>query len=155
MALAVAVTLATPEALVVAVSDDSVALAPDAGTANVTVTPGTGKFELSRTVTCSGLAKAVEMTVVCGRAARGADAGGGGSVRQVEVDECASRDRGGHRIGAGDRVGGQHRRRGAAVGVGRAVDAVLVGACEGGDGTDGRGEEGDAGARARRYRRRR
>ena len=36
VALAVAVTLAMPEALVVAVSDDSVALAPEAGTAQVT-----------------------------------------------------------------------------------------------------------------------
>ena len=44
--LAVAVTLATPELLVVAVVLDSVALAPDEGAAKVTEMPGTGFAEV-------------------------------------------------------------------------------------------------------------
>ena len=62
---AVAVTLAMPEAFVVAVAEDSVALAPDRGTANVTAMPGTGLFEESFTITCSAEPKAVATSVVC------------------------------------------------------------------------------------------
>ena len=64
VALAVAVTLAIPEALVVAVSDDSVALAPEPAV-HVTTTPETGLLEPSRTVTCSAVPKAVDTTVDC------------------------------------------------------------------------------------------
>ena len=64
--MAVAVTLARPVALVVAVGEDNVAPAPVAGVANVTVTPLTGLFPASRNVTCRGVAKAVLIAVVCG-----------------------------------------------------------------------------------------
>jgi hypothetical protein len=59
MLLAVAVTLATPEALVSAEELDSTALAPISGTPKVTVAPGTGFPTESVTVTCSAVAKAV------------------------------------------------------------------------------------------------
>ena len=64
--LADAVMLARPEALVVAVGEDSVAPAPEAGPVNVTVTPLTGLLPASRTVTCNGVANAVLMAAVCG-----------------------------------------------------------------------------------------
>ena len=64
--MAVAVTLAWPAAFVVAVADDSPALAPVDGAANVTVTPLTGVLLASRTVTWSEVAKAVLMAVDCG-----------------------------------------------------------------------------------------
>ena|ERR1700674_4287699 len=58
MPLAVAVTLATPEALVSAEELDSTALAPISGTPKVTVTPDTGFPAESLTVVCSAVAKA-------------------------------------------------------------------------------------------------
>ena len=64
--MAVAVTLATPKALVNAVGLDNTALAPDTGTAKVTVMPFT-KFPLvSFTVTCSAIGKAAPTGVDCG-----------------------------------------------------------------------------------------
>jgi hypothetical protein len=57
--LAVAVTLATPEALVSAEEFDSTALAPVSGTPKVTVAPETGFPAESFTVTCSAVGKAV------------------------------------------------------------------------------------------------
>src|SRR5450755_986185 len=39
---------------------------PAAGAVNVTFTPGTGLLPMSRTVTASGLAKAVLMVALCG-----------------------------------------------------------------------------------------
>lgn len=63
---AVAVTLAIPEALVAAVAAESAALAPVAGAAKVTVTPLTGLFPASRTVTRSGVVKVVLNTADCG-----------------------------------------------------------------------------------------
>jgi hypothetical protein len=51
VALAVAVTLATPEASVTAVALDNIALAPLAGAVNVTVTLATGLPTESFTVT--------------------------------------------------------------------------------------------------------
>lgn len=63
--LAVAVTLETPEALVVAVIDDSVALAPDPGAVNVTIAPDTGLLDPSRTVTCNCWPNAVLINLVC------------------------------------------------------------------------------------------
>jgi hypothetical protein len=59
MLLAVAVTLATPEALVTAVGLDRVALAPEGGAAKITVTPLNGFPAESLTVACSAAAKAV------------------------------------------------------------------------------------------------
>ena len=64
--LAVAVTVATPAALVMTVRADSVARAPVDGAANVTVTPLTGLLLASRTVTWSEVAKAVLIAVDCG-----------------------------------------------------------------------------------------
>jgi len=59
--------VATPLALVTAVLPlVNVALAPDAGTANVTVTPLTGLFPASFTVTCSAVPNAVLITALCG-----------------------------------------------------------------------------------------
>ena len=72
--LAVAVTLAIPEALVVAVSDDSVAFAPTPAQRTSPRTPETGCSEPSRTVTCSAVPKAVDTTVDLRRAARRDDA---------------------------------------------------------------------------------
>src|SRR5450755_1209693 len=66
MAFAVAVTLATPLASVTALGADRFALAPLPGAAKLTVTPGTGLLPASRTVTESGLAKAVLMVVLWG-----------------------------------------------------------------------------------------
>lgn len=57
--MAIAVMLATPEALVVAVGLDRVALAPVAGAMNVTVVPFTGFPAVSFTVAWSVIAKAV------------------------------------------------------------------------------------------------
>jgi hypothetical protein len=59
MLLAVAVTLATPEALVTAVGLERVALAPEGGAAKTTVTPDTGFPAEFLTVACSAVAKAV------------------------------------------------------------------------------------------------
>jgi hypothetical protein len=56
--LAVAVTLATPEALVSAEELESTALAPIGGTPKVTVAPDTGFPAESFTVVCSAVAKA-------------------------------------------------------------------------------------------------
>jgi hypothetical protein len=64
--LAVAVTVATPEALVTAVGLDRVALAPVAGAAKVTVTPDTGLPAESLTVACNAVGNAVPTTVDCG-----------------------------------------------------------------------------------------
>jgi hypothetical protein len=59
--------VATPLALVTAVLPlAKVALAPDAGTANVTVTPLMGLFPESFTVTCSADPNAVLMMALCG-----------------------------------------------------------------------------------------
>ena len=59
MPLAVAVTLASPEAFVCAEELDSTALAPSSGTPKVTVAPDTGFPAESCTVACSAVAKAV------------------------------------------------------------------------------------------------
>src|ERR1700686_4377047 len=59
MPLAVAVTLAMPEALVTPVALDRVALAPVGGAAKVTVTPDSGFPAESFTVACRAVAKAV------------------------------------------------------------------------------------------------
>ena len=61
-----AVTDATPDALVAAVVEDKAAAAPVAGETNVTVTPGTGLLPRSRTTTCSAAAKAPFTCTVCG-----------------------------------------------------------------------------------------
>jgi hypothetical protein len=66
VALAVAVTLARPEALVTAVVLDNVALAPLAGAANVTVAPDTGVPAASFTRACKALPNAVPTAVDCG-----------------------------------------------------------------------------------------
>src|SRR5512140_1586387 len=58
MLLAVANTLAMPEALVTAVGFERVALAPAAGAVKVTVTPLNGFPAESLTVACSALGKA-------------------------------------------------------------------------------------------------
>ena len=77
MVLAVAVMLAIPEAFVVEVVDESAALAPVAGAANVTVTPLTGLLPASRTVTCNGVAKAAVIAADCGVPPVAAMAAGG------------------------------------------------------------------------------
>jgi hypothetical protein len=59
MLLALAVTLAAPEALVTAVEIARFALAPEEGAAKVTVTPLNGFPAPSLTVACSAVAKAV------------------------------------------------------------------------------------------------
>src|SRR5215471_18004250 len=59
MPLAVAVTLATPEALVTAVGLDRVALAPVVGAEKDTVMPDRGFPPESFTVACRAVAKAV------------------------------------------------------------------------------------------------
>jgi hypothetical protein len=66
MALAVAVTLAIPEALVTAVLLDRVALAPLAGAVKATITPFTGFPHESFTVACNAFGKAVPARVDCG-----------------------------------------------------------------------------------------
>jgi hypothetical protein len=66
--LAVAVTLATPEALVATVVSERYALAPDAGAAKVTIALLTGFPAESLTVTCSGFGKPVITDAVCGMA---------------------------------------------------------------------------------------
>jgi hypothetical protein len=65
MLLAVAVMLAMPEALVVAVGLDNVALAPVEGAVNVTVTPLTGFPAASFTVACSAVGKATPTNTDC------------------------------------------------------------------------------------------
>ena len=75
--MAVAVMLAIPEASVVAVVDESAALAPVDGAANVTVTPLTGLLPASRTVTCSCAAKAAVIAADCGVPPVAAMAAGG------------------------------------------------------------------------------
>jgi len=62
----VAVTFATPEALVTAVALDSVALAPVAGAAKVTVAPETGFPAASFTNACRAFENAVPVAVDCG-----------------------------------------------------------------------------------------
>jgi hypothetical protein len=62
---AVAVTLASPFASVVAVGPLSVALAPAAGAAKATLTPGTRLPKASLTTTTSGLAKPVATVADC------------------------------------------------------------------------------------------
>ena len=64
--LAVAVTLATPEALVTAMGLDRVALAPVGGAAKDTVTPDSGFPPESFTVACRAVAKAVPTETDCG-----------------------------------------------------------------------------------------
>ena len=64
--MAVAVTLATPEALVIAEELDNMALAPLAGAAKVTLMPLTGLPFVSFTVTCRAFAKAALNSVDCG-----------------------------------------------------------------------------------------
>jgi hypothetical protein len=63
----IAAEVATPLEFVVAVMSPpaKVALAPDPGAENVTVTPLTGLLPLSRTVTCKALPNAVLMMVLC------------------------------------------------------------------------------------------
>ena len=65
MPLAVAVTLATPAALVIALGAESVAVAPDGGGVKVTSTPLTALLAASRTVACNAEPKAVFTVVVC------------------------------------------------------------------------------------------
>ena len=55
MAFAVAVTDATPLALVIAEADESAVLAPTAGGENITTTPGTGLLAASRTTAESAM----------------------------------------------------------------------------------------------------
>lgn len=64
--MAVAVTLATPEALVTAVRLDRVALAPLAGVVKVTVTPFTGLPSESSTVACNAFGKTPPTVMVWG-----------------------------------------------------------------------------------------
>ena len=64
--LAVAVTLAKPDAFVVAVLADKPALAPDPGAAKLTTKPLTGLLAASRTVTWSNAPKAVLTDADCG-----------------------------------------------------------------------------------------
>jgi hypothetical protein len=66
MLLAMAVTLAMPDALDTAAELDNTALAPVAGTVKVTVTPPTGFPAESLTVTCSGFVKAAPNRADCG-----------------------------------------------------------------------------------------
>ena len=66
VALAVAVTLATPWALVTAVAPESVAPAPEAGAEKFTVTPLNGLPPASFTVACSAVMNVVEIAVACG-----------------------------------------------------------------------------------------
>ena len=61
-----AVTLATPEPLVVAVGEDKFALAPDPGAENDTTAPEIGKLLPSFNVTWSATGKAVLTPVDCG-----------------------------------------------------------------------------------------
>ena len=66
VALAVAVTLATPAALVTAVGLDSVALAPLPGAVKETVTPLNRLPPESFTVACNAPAKTALVRAVCG-----------------------------------------------------------------------------------------
>jgi hypothetical protein len=66
MPLAVAVTLATPAALVTAVELDKTALAPLAGAVNVTGVPLTGFPAESLSVACKAAGNPVPTTVDCG-----------------------------------------------------------------------------------------
>src|SRR5262249_1924996 len=60
-------TVATPLLLVVAVNElPKLALAPESGAVNVTVTPLTGLVDASRTVACRAVANAVLIAVLCG-----------------------------------------------------------------------------------------
>src|SRR5450432_2569489 len=61
-----AVTLATPEALVTAVAPERVALAPEAGAVNDTVTPLTGFPDTSFTVAWRVTGKATPSRADCG-----------------------------------------------------------------------------------------
>ena len=61
-----AVTLAMPEALVTAVALDSVAVAPVAGTAKVTVAPLTAAPAAFFTVACSATGNTVATAADCG-----------------------------------------------------------------------------------------
>jgi hypothetical protein len=61
--------VATPLLLVVAVAVNEplkLALAPEPGAVNVTVTPLTGLLDASRTVACRAVANAVLIAVLCG-----------------------------------------------------------------------------------------
>jgi hypothetical protein len=62
---AVAVTPATPALFVTTVLLERLALAPEAGAANVTVTPGTGLPPASMTVACSEKGNGVLVVVDC------------------------------------------------------------------------------------------
>ena len=64
--MAVAVTLATPAALVTAVPLDKVALGPTVDTVNVTVTPLTRLPSASFTVACNAIGNAVPAPADCG-----------------------------------------------------------------------------------------
>ena len=66
MLLAVAVTDATPDAFVMAVGADKMAVAPKAGGVKDTTAPGTGLLPASRTVACSALEYAPPMILDCG-----------------------------------------------------------------------------------------
>ena len=66
VALAVAETLATPVAFVVAVEELSMALAPDDGALNATSAAGTGLPNVSATITDSGVTNCVLIVVLCG-----------------------------------------------------------------------------------------
>ena len=83
--MAVAVTLVWPWALVTA-GVVSVALAPEDGALNTTVTPLTGLLLASFTVTCSAVPKAVLVLVDCGVPPVAViDAGGGGVFVSANV----------------------------------------------------------------------
>jgi hypothetical protein len=75
--LAVAVTPATPEPLVVAEGADKVALAPDPGVAKLTEIPLNGLPAESLTVACSAVANAVVTCVDCGVPAVASTVAGG------------------------------------------------------------------------------
>ena len=66
MVLALAVMLATPEALVIAEVFDSTALGPLAGAANITMTPLDGLPAASLTVTCSAFVNGWPVAANCG-----------------------------------------------------------------------------------------
>ena len=65
MALAVAVTLATPLTSVTALGLDNIAVAPFAGAVNVTMTPLNGLPAASVTVTCSAFPNTAPIAANC------------------------------------------------------------------------------------------
>ena len=106
MLLAVAVTVATPEALVTAVAFDKVALAPEEGAVKVTVAPLTRFPLVSFTVAWSGVVKAPPKRAACGAPAVAVMlVGAPAAIRQLERCRKSSRDSRRH-VSARDRIGG-------------------------------------------------